>query len=537
MTPRRPLQVLALRFAALALCLPALGFAAEPPSSTLNVPSTLTEVAPQAMMPSWFANGRPTADARAALAVLRNAESHGLHPEDYQVQDFALALAQADRGSVAPATLARWDAELTAALERYLSHLHHGRLSPAELQYRFEAPPPVPFDARDFLLQARAEGRLVEALGDVEPQVPMYDALQSAMNRYRAMGDHAAWQSELPPLPQRSLKPEQSYEGLPMVAARLSALGDLPGDAALPTLTYDSALVAAVERFQRRHGLETDGIIGPATLAELAVSPAQRATQMALTLERLRWTPLRYGPRMIVVNVPEFVLRAYEVQGQRIDLDLEMNVVVGRALNTRTPVFLELMQFIEFSPYWNVPISIARGETLPRLRRDPAYFTQQGFEFVTGGGEVVRTLSDDAIAAVQRGDWRIRQRPGPQNALGDIKFIFPNDQNIYLHHTPSPQLFSRARRDFSHGCIRIEAPVALAEFVLHPQPEWTVTRIEDAMTRGESRTIRLDAPVPVLITYMTTVVKGDGTVYFFPDIYQHDTQLEQALHDARPNDS
>src|SRR5690606_11757924 len=203
-------------------------------------------------------------------------------------------------------------------------------------------------------------------------------------------------------------------------------------------------------------------------------------------------TPLLHGPRMIVVNVPEFVLRAYERTAQGVDLQLEMRVVVGRALDTRTPIFLEDMRFIEFSPYWHVPISIARRETLPRLRRDPGYFTQQGFEFVTRDGEVISTLTDEAIEAVQTGQWRIRQRPGPRNALGDIKFIFPNDQNIFLHHTPAPELFSRVRRDFSHGCIRIEAPVALARFVLQHKPEWTAERIRRAMARGKASTLRLD---------------------------------------------
>jgi murein L,D-transpeptidase YcbB/YkuD len=253
---------------------------------------------------------------------------------------------------------------------------------------------------------------------------------------------------------------------------------------------------------------------------------------MALTLERLRWTPLLYGPRMIVVNIPEFLLRAYETEGNRVKLELEMRVIVGRALDTRTPIFLEDMRFIEFSPYWNVPRSIARSETLPALRRNPGYFTQQGFEFVSQRGEIVNALSNEAIEAVQRGEWRIRQRPGPRNALGDIKFIFPNDQNIYLHHTSAPQLFSRVRRDFSHGCIRIESPVQLALFVLRNSPQWTETRIEAAMKAGKSRTIRLDQPVPVLIAYSTAVVKNGGTVYFYPDVYQQDARLEQALRDV-----
>jgi len=264
------------------------------------------------------------------------------------------------------------------------------------------------------------------------------------------------------------------------------------------------------------------------TLQQLNVAPDSRVRQIELTMERLRWTPFLQVPRMIVVNVPEFVLRAYEVRDGQIDVKLTMKVIVGKALDTRTPLFNEDMRFIEFSPYWNVPPSIARKELVPRLRRDPAYFQQQGFEFVTTSGQVVTMLSEEHLDAVLSGGWRIRQRPGPNNALGDIKFVFPNNDNIYLHHTPVQQLFQRVRRDFSHGCIRVEAPVALAQFVLQDEPEWTEDRIRQAMEKGESSTLRLAQPLPVLITYSTVIVKG-GRVFFYPDLYGHDRLLDQAL--------
>lgn len=495
------------------------------------VPETVSQPAAMGPMPSWFNGGRPSDDAMVALDVLADAASQGLDPADYRVQQLAAAFGQG-RAGVEQQVIDQLDADLTAALEQYLSDLQHGRLSPAVLKHRFKAPAGGRFDARGYLVQARQAGLLAAALRLAQPQVPMYDAIRNAMHDYQAMGDHPAWRLPLPPLPARSLKPDQAWEGLPLLSERLVALGDL--DTVRTAGQYDDPLAEAVRRFQTRHGLEPDGVLGPATLAALNVSPAERVRQMALTLERLRWTPLLHGPRMIVVNVPEFVLRAYErTTGAEVELALEMRVVVGRALDTRTPIFLEDMRFIEFSPYWNVPISIARGETLPRLRRDPAYFAQQGFEFVSRDGSVTGALTDAAIEAVQKGEWRIRQRPGPRNALGDIKFIFPNDQNIYLHHTPAPQLFSRARRDFSHGCIRIEHPVELARFVLKHSPEWTTERIEAAMQGGRSRTLRLQESIPVLITYSTVVAKG-GKVYFFPDIYQQDAQLEQALIKARP---
>jgi murein L,D-transpeptidase YcbB/YkuD len=207
---------------------------------------------------------------------------------------------------------------------------------------------------------------------------------------------------------------------------------------------------------------------------------------------------------------------------------LETKVIVGRALETRTPLISEELRFIEFSPYWNVPPSIAIKELVPRLRRDPAYWTREGFEFVLWGGQVATDLSADRLDAVLRGEARIRQRPGPANALGDIKFVFPNNDSIYLHHTPSVALFGRERRDFSHGCIRVEDPVALARFVLRDQPEWTEERIRAAMAEGTSRTLRVAQPVPVLVAYATALVVG-GRPHFFPDLYGHDRLLAQAL--------
>ena len=192
------------------------------------------------------------------------------------------------------------------------------------------------------------------------------------------------------------------------------------------------------------------------------------------------------------------------------------------------------MRYIEFSPYWNVPRSIARNEIVPRLRRDPGYFTREGFEFVTPGGGVETALAASRLDAVLAGQLRIRQRPGARNALGDIKFVFPNRDNIFLHHTPATALFARDRRDFSHGCIRVEEPVALANFVLQGMPDWTEERIRQAMGTGESTTLRLAEPLPVLIAYGTALVK-DGRVHFFDDIYGLDNLLDIALRRRAPN--
>ncbi|WP_043366305.1 murein L,D-transpeptidase [Cupriavidus sp. WS] len=477
----------------------------------------------------WFSQGRPVAEARQAVDALADAAADGLAPDEYGAAPLRRALAQAQDGPpLAPDAADRLDRALTTAMEHYLADLHGGRIDPRQIHENFSGTADPRFDAAAYLRAAVAAHRLPEAVRQAAPAFPLYGALREALARYRALAAGSAWQAPLPPLPARKLAPGAPYAGVPALARRLAALGDLPAGAALPE-RYEGALVDGVKAFQLRHGLAADGVIGAGTFTQLNLPPASRVRQIELTLERLRWTPLLDGPRMIVVNVPEFVLRAYDIEDGGVRVRAEMKVIVGKALDTRTPLFKEDMRFIEFSPYWNIPPSIARAETLPRLRRDPGYFTRQGLEFVGGDGKVSTALSAASLDAVQRGQMRIRQRPGPLNALGDIKFIFPNNDNIYLHHTPAPQLFTRDRRDFSHGCIRVEDPVALARFVLRDMPEWTEARIRQAMDKGQSSTLRLREPLPVVLAYGTAIVKADGRVYFFDDIYGLDGLLDRAL--------
>ena len=488
----------------------------------------------------WLDDGRPNAAAREAVTLLAAAPDDGLVAADYGVDALSAIVARADADPAPEAPEAgALDHALSAAMQRFLDDLHYGRIDPATVQNSFTPLPRRGFDAAERLRAALAEGKLAELVDEAAPQLPEYALLRAALARYRALADDpVAWREPLPPLPvvergrPGKLPSGTAYAGLAMLAARLVALGDLAPDAPLPAL-YAEPLVGAVQLFQERHGLPADGVIGKSTLAALEVRPAARARQIALTMERLRWTPLLEGPRMIIINIPEFTLRAYEVVDGAIEVKTTMRVIVGKSLDTRTPLFDASLRTIEFSPYWNVPPSIERAEIVPKLRADPAYWTKEGFEFVAPDGMVLTGLSSERLDAVLAGKLRIRQRPGERNALGDIKFVLPNHDNIYLHHTPAVSLFDRERRDFSHGCIRVEQPVELAKFVLAGMPEWTEQRIVDAMNKGESATLRIDQPIPVVLAYGTALVKN-GRDYFFDDIYGQDAVLAAALAQRAP---
>ena len=480
----------------------------------------------------WFEGKRPSLQARQAVELLATSATHGLEPQDYNASALRQAILNAAHGVPQAITVERMDQALTSAMEHYLKDVHQGRIDPKKIQHNFNSPRRA-FDPAAYLQTALAAQRLPQAAAEAAPHLPLYEDLRKALAYYRERGDDPAWQQPLPALSGGARKvaklaPGQRYAGLSVLAQRLVALGDLAPDVALPA-KYEGLLVQAVQSFQMRHGIAADGVIGKSTLVQLQVTPAARARQIELALERLRWTPFKQGARMIVINIPEFMLRAYEVEGEHIHVRQEMKIVVGRALDKRTPLFNEEMRFIEFSPYWNLPPSIARAETIPQLRRDPGYLAREGMEFVSADGTVVdRAVTPARLKGVLAGQWRIRQRPGPKNALGDIKFVFPNTDNIYLHHTPALNLFERERRDFSHGCIRVEKPVALAKFVLGNMPQWSEERIKKAMSKGESSTLRLTEPIPVVIAYETALVK-DGGVYFFEDIYGLDRRLDAAL--------
>jgi murein L,D-transpeptidase YcbB/YkuD len=476
--------------------------------------------------------GRPNPAAREALAWLEDAASEGLDPGDYAGADLGRAAAALD-GEESPdvQVLARFDVTLSLHLLRYWRELHMGRIDPRAVGFRMNAP----VDDHDFpamLSEALGAERLGAATEELRPPLALYRGLVAALAAYRRLAaDAAPLQLDVP---KTSVKPGATFDALVPLYQRLVLLGDLPADTPVPADPgpYEGAIVEGVKRFQLRHGLEPDGVMGRSTFAALNVPLDHRVRQLELALERLRWLPHLDEEGFLAVNIPMFRLWGWGVVPHDGAPAFDMAVIVGKALNTQTPVFVEEMRPLIFRPYWNVPRSILRGEVLPAIARDAKYLERNDMEIVAGESDEARPIAagEDGLAGLREGRYRVRQRPGPKNSLGLVKFVFPNDENVYMHGTPAVSLFGRARRDFSHGCIRVEDPVKLTEWMLRDQPEWTRERIVAAMNADRSLQVKLTRPVQVVLFYLTAVVMPeDGSVRFADDIYGHDRRLARAL--------
>lgn len=526
---------------AVAMCAAFLAFLATGPTAVHGqaIPrsverTALARIAMPGAPPLWIAEDRPTAQALAAVAVLEGIADRGLVPEDYgaaALHSMSDSLTRGPRDSLAAT---RFDARLSRAIVRLLADLHLGRVSPESL--RFELPEShAGLDLAALAASVAGAADVAAAIAAAEPPYAGYRALVGVLAHYRT-GVRAGAPRPLRPA-RGALRPGDRYDDLPALRALLIALGDLPESEAAARDTaagsaYAEPLVGAVTSFQRRHGLDPDGVIGPATRAQLRVPMERRIHQIELTLERWRWLPDRAPDRLVVVNVPGFRLYAFEHDSLIERPSLAMNVIVGEARGRKgTPLFTGTMREVVFHPYWDVPRGIARREIVPLIRRDRGYAAREGFEIVRGGDEdaTTFTISAATLGRVEQGTLRIRQRPGPSNALGAIKFVFPNSHNVYLHGTPALELFARSRRDFSHGCIRVEDPAALAAFVLRGAPGWERPAIDSALGREGMARVTLERPVAVYVLYATAIARADGTVRFYEDLYGHDAALERAL--------
>lgn len=470
-------------------------------------------------------SGAVTSVAQQALQRFRDAASHGLNSSAYLLPSIA---PEGDRDGSGRARGDR-DVALTVATLRYMRHLHLGRVDPRSLGLRLQTWV-EPHDFAQLLAAALARADVGATLDGLAPPWPLYGQLREARRQYRALTD-AAWTGRLAIAP--PVHPGDPLPAATALSARLAALGDLtPTESGAPSSVYGPALVAAVERFQGRHGLVADGVIGARTVSALAVPPSARITQIDIALERLRWLPDLGARRVIAVNIPMFRLWAWGLDPTPSTPAFGMDVIVGRAMRTETPVFVEALDHVIFRPYWNVPSSIVHGEVLPAIARDPRYLARQQMEIVRGPGDDATVVppTSAAIAQLAAGTLRLRQRPGPHNSLGLVKFVFPNRENVYMHGTPASGLFAQSRRDFSHGCIRVADPPRLAAWVLQEVSGWTPAHIAQAMNADVPERVDLREPIDVVLFYLTAaVVPDDGLLHFAEDIYGHDARLAAAL--------
>ena len=495
------------------------------------------EVLANQMLPSFYENRlfRPVWERGLLgelLLVLRNAESHGLEPHRYHLETLGTLVATRRAGSPAERLERSVDLELlsTDAFLVYFTHLVSGRVNPETFDPEWRALRRE-VDLEAVLVEAVETGEVRRVLEGLLPRQSGYDELRRALRRYRALASRGPW----PTVPEGDkLERGVVHPRVQALAGRLAATGDLAeiptpdseASQALGDPVFDETLEAAVRRFQDRHGLEPDGVVGPKTVAALNVPARDRVRQIELNLERWRWLPRDLGERYLLVDIPAFSLDVVEGDAPV----LSMRVVVGRPYR-RTPVFSDQVRYLVLNPSWEVPHKLAVEDKLPEIRKDPEYLAKMGMHVYEGWGADQREVDPATV------DWsqttrsgfryRLRQDPGPLNALGRIKFMFPNKHNVYLHDTPSRELFARAERGFSSGCIRIERPLELAVLLLGE--DWDRAALEKAIATGTERTVPLPHPVPVHLLYWTAAADADGTVRFRSDIYDRDRLLDQAL--------
>lgn len=483
--------------------------------------------------PAWINRGQPTCQALAWISLLQDADQKGLNAEDYDGSRWPARLARL-RQSPSDSDLAHFDAALTISVGRYISALHIGRVNPRTIGLEID----TRGERRDFsgFLRTRVltADNPAELLEEIEPIFAGYRKTMEALHRYMELSRQD--DGEKLPVTKKPVDPGQNYPMVSRLTRLLRLLGDLPENAGIPadSDTYAGTLVEALKRFQDRHGLEPDGRLGEQTIRQLNTPLDVRVRQLQLTLERWRWMPHSFAQPPVVVNLPEFRLRAVNEQGKVV---VSMNVIVGKAYGHKSPVFQKEMKYVVFRPYWEVPPTIQRAEMIPRIEKDRNYVAKKSLEVVTPDGRVVTDgpVSDEVFQQLRAGKLRLRQKPGPSNSLGLVKLIFPNEDNVYLHGTDVPELFSRSRRDLSHGCIRLEKPADLAVWVLRHNPGWDLERVTAAMN-GSHDNMRVDLamPIPVLIIYGTVAVDESGRVHFFDDIYGYDLELERALAKGYP---
>lgn len=479
--------------------------------------------------PLWTSLARPTERGLEFINAITGAEAQGLRSSDYQLDQLRDLVARAydptlPRDSI-PGALSRLDLQLTRTYFEYGTHLFSGRLDPAAVDSGwFIAERRSGADT--LLLLGLTRNTFAEMVAPLYPRWEEYGRLVLALAEYRALAARGGWDSiPVPPVKLKyKLEPGGSDSLVPLIRRRLLVTGELKDSSAADPYRYDSVLAGAVAVFQDRHGLEMDKIVGRGTIEAMNVPVEMRIGQIELNMERYRWLPDNLGSRYILVNIPDYHLYAYD-EGKEV---FQMRVVVGKDFENPTPVFADSMSYIVFRPYWNVPPRIVKEEIVPLARRDTGYIAKHNYEILRGREVIDPATIEWAKVDTAKINFYVRQRPGPLNSLGLVKFMFPNQFDVYLHDTPVRSLFRRAGRAASHGCIRVERPEQLAQFALSRNPDWDLRKIRDAMRRDSSQQVGLRQKVPVFIVYFTSFVR-DGSVRFRSDLYGTDRRAIERL--------
>jgi L,D-transpeptidase YcbB len=477
---------------------------------------------------AWTRDDAPTASALAFIKAFQGADEKGLIPEDYDASRWAARLQKLNDKSAD--TISAFDVAMTVNVMRYISDLRIGRVNPSHFNFDINVAEKK-YDLAEFVSDNAVDATDVPGLiAKVEPDSEQYRKMESALAHYLELAKQQE-QAAAEPLPmvEKAISPGGSYPAATALLTRLQLEGDMDGGSP-KTSVFDKELSDGVKVYQERHGFEVDGKLTPQTIKSLNVPMSERVLQLQNSLERWRWLPDPYVNPRLLVNLPEFILRGFSDN----KLDFRMKVVVGKVMGQhQTPVFTHMMKYLVFRPYWNVPVDIARKELVPHMEANQGYLASKNFEVTDSKGNVLTNYSAKQVA---QGGVMVREKPGPKNSLGLVKFIFPNQYDIYLHSTPAVSLFDRSRRDFSHGCIRVQKPDDLAAWILGTQGgDWDLEKVQAAMNSGpDNRTVSLKTPLPIVIFYATAWVEEDGHVHFFDDIYGYDAEMDKVLAKGPP---
>jgi len=478
----------------------------------------------RSFQPAWSQDSHLT-QAEPLLTAVEETYGDGLTPGYYHLGLIRSLVDQAGKGSSPnPALLADLDILLTDAFVTLGCHLSGGCVNPVTIRAEWYAKRGN-VDVAAVLEQALKRKEIKEAMMRFRPEQGSYVRLRQALARYRELIVKGDWPQLAEGAP---LKLQSSSARVAELRKRLVASGDLEPDEVKGGDFFDEKLQQSVITFQKRHGLKADGVVGSATLAALNVPLKQRTRQIEVNMERLRWILGNKEQRSLVVNIASFEM--YVIEDER--SILPMKVVVGKPF-WNTPVFTAKMTHLIINPSWNAPDSIARKEILKKVKKDHDYLAKQHMKVLRGWGPGEEIIDPDTIdwsqISAKRLTYRFRQEPGPLNPLGKLKFVLPNQFDVYLHDTPAKRLFSEDVRTLSHGCIRVEKPIELAEYLLQGDPRWTRENIVAAIQKGTEQKVLIPHPLHVHFLYLTAWVNEGGTLQFRNDVYGRDKSIEEAL--------